>query len=683
MSADNTVKNRAEQLREEILGHNRAYHQLDEPTIPDADYDALVRELVAIEAEHPDLITPDSPTQQVGAAPVTTFEKVEHRVPMMSLDNAFDLDELDEWAVRLERRLEGKAVAGFACELKFDGLAVSVRYEAGEMVLAATRGNGRVGEDVTHNVATIKTVPATLTPPKNGSMPAVLEARGEIYLPLDEFNALNDKLREAGQKTYANPRNTAAGSLRQKDPRATASRNLSWWSYQMGEIEGGPTFATHSESLAYMGSLGLPINPEAQVVGTLDDVKGFIANTLERRHDLPYEIDGAVIKVDDLAQQRELGMTSRFPRWAIAFKFPPEEKTTLLRDIHVSIGGKGKATPFAVLEPVFVGGSTVGMATLHNEDQVAAKDVRPGDTVIVRKAGDVIPEVLGPVLAERPEGLPAWTFPTHCSCGLNYPITREPGEAAHYCHNVVCPLQADARIEHFASRYAMDIDGFGERTVRIFTKAGIIEDAADIYTIDFDRVGELEGFGSISVNNLRAAIEASKTRPLGNLMFALNIRHLGTANAELLADAFGHLDALLDATEEQLAAVEGVGPIIAKAVSEWMQNPKNRALVEKLRVAGLNFEGTRVPEGSAVEQVLVGKSIVVTGTLVGYSRDEAAAAIKARGGKSPGSVSKKTFAVAVGAEPGASKVAKAEEAGVPMLDEAGFEHVLATGELPA
>ncbi|NNE73021.1 MAG: NAD-dependent DNA ligase LigA [Acidimicrobiales bacterium] len=670
---------RAEELRRQIRAHNQAYYEQDAPTIPDAAWDALLRELQQIEAEHPELITPDSPTQTVGGAPSATFAPVEHAVPMMSLDNAFDLDELKGWAERLDRRLEGRSVDGYECELKYDGLAISVRYENGEMVQAATRGNGRVGEDVTANVATIATVPATLS----GEPPAVVEARGEVFMPIATFDALNESLRERGEKTYANPRNTAAGSLRQKDSSVTASRGLAWWSYQLGEVVGAPEFTRHSETMAYLEALGLPVNSaENRTVGTLDDVIAFIEATLARRHDLPYEIDGAVIKVDSLALQRDLGFTSKAPRWAIAFKFPPEEKTTLLRDIHVSIGGKGKATPFAVLEPVFVGGSTVGMATLHNEDQVAAKDVRPGDTVIVRKAGDVIPEVLGPVLSERPEGLKPWVFPTHCSCGLNTPLTRAEGDAAHYCLNAVCPLQIDGRIEHFASRGAMDIEGLGERTVQIFTKAGIIADAADIYSIDFDRVGELEGFGEISVRNLRAAIEESKSRPLGNLLFGLNIRHLGSANAEVLAGAFGDLDALAAASLDDLAAVDGIGPIIAEAVHAWFQNETNRDIIEKLRAAGVNFTAPTVEVDENVEAVLEGKSIVVTGGLEAYSRDEAQAAINARGGKSPGSVSKKTFAVVVGADPGASKVTKAESLEVPMLDEAGFEHVLATGELP-
>jgi len=671
---------RIAQLRREIAEHNRAYYELDAPTIPDAEWDALVVELSELESEHPDLAAslPGAVLDQIGGAPSQAFAPVEHAVPMMSLDNAFDLAELDAWAERLERRLDGRSVAAYACELKFDGLAISIRYEDGHLVQAATRGNGRVGEDVTANVATIANVPHELV----GSAPPVIEARGEVYMPIATFDALNDGLRALGERTYVNPRNTAAGSLRQKDPAITATRGLAFWAYQIGQVVGGPEFDSHHATLDLLASLGLPVNPEARVCGDLDEVKAYVSAALDRRHDLPYEIDGSVVKVDDLALQRELGVTAKAPRWAIAYKFPPEEKTTLLRDIQVSIGGKGKATPFAVLEPVFVGGSTVAMATLHNQDQVKAKDVRPGDTVVVRKAGDVIPEVLRPVLAERPKGLAEWEFPTTCPCPVGYELTREGDDAAHYCRNPTCPLQLDGWIEHFASRGAMDIEGFGERTVRLFTEIDLIADIADIYTMDLDRVRELEGFGDTSVNNLAAAIEASKQRPLANLLFGLNIRHMGGAVAELLASNFGHLDRIAAASEEELAAVDGVGPVIATAVAQWFADEDNLAIVEKLRAAGVNFQGPEIDAGPDLEPLLDGKSVVVSGGLESYSRDEAAAAIKARGGKSPGSVSKKTFALVVGADPGASKVTKAEELGVPVIDEAGFGQLLATGELP-
>jgi DNA ligase (NAD+) len=666
---------RVEQLREEIRYHNRLYHELDQPVIPDAEYDALVRELLALESEFPELVTQDSPTQQVGGAPSTTFAAVEHRVRMMSLDNAMDLSELEAWGARLERRLADVDVApSYACELKFDGLAISIRYEGGRLVQAATRGNGRVGEDVTPNVRTISVVPERL---EKGA-PEVLEVRGEVYLPIAEFTALNQRLEAEGKPTYANPRNTAAGSLRQKDAAITASRNLAFWSYQLGEVVGAPRFDRHSESMAFLASLGLPVNPEARVIDTLDEVYEACQAWQARRHDLPYEVDGAVVKVDALSVQHQLGATSKAPRWAIAYKFPPEERTTLLKGIEVSIGRTGKATPFAVLEPVFVGGSTVAVATLHNEDQVQAKDVRPGDTVIVRKAGDVIPEVVGPVLADRRRNARKWKFPTTCPvCGE--PLVRLEGESDTFCTNLECPRRRAASIEHFVSRGAMDIEGLGEQRVQLFLELGLLTDVASIYTLDFEKIRALEGFGDISVDNLRKAIEASKTRPLANLLFGLNIRHVGGAGAEVLARHFGSIDRLLDASAEEITAVEGIGPVIAQSAHEFFASPGNRELIERLHAAGLEMEG---PVAPTLEQTLVGLSVVVTGTLEGWSRDEVAAEIKARGGKSPGSVSKKTTAVVVGEGPGASKLTKAEELGVPILDEAGFAHLLATGELP-
>src|SRR3954453_10179282 len=525
---------RAGGLRDLIEYHNKRYFELDEPEIADADYDALVRELRAIEEAHPDLRTPDSPTQRVGGAPSALFTPVEHRVPMMSLDNAFSFDELQAWGRRLERHIE--ATSGFVCELKIDGVAMSLLYEAGRFTRAATRGDGRVGEDVTENVRTIGAVPDKL----GAGAPDVVEVRGEVYMPLPEFERLNKDQADSGLRLFANPRNACAGSLRQKDPSITASRKLSFWSYQVGDVQGGPTFATHWQTLEWLRSLGFPINPNIELRHGLDEVYAFCERWLRDRHTLGYEIDGVVVKVDDLAERRELGSTSKAPRWAIAYKFPPEEKTTLLHNIMVSIGRTGKVTPFGPLEPVFVGGSTVGVATLHNEDQVRAKDVRPGDTVIVRKAGDVIPEVVGPVLSERPKGLAPWVFPSVCSCPLKYPLVREGSDAAHYCRNPICPIQKVGWIEHFASREAMDIEGFGERTVRLFLDLGLIADIGDIFTIDWDKVRGLEGFGEVSINNLQRAIDAARERPLANLLVGLNIRHVGPSGAVALAQTFGH-----------------------------------------------------------------------------------------------------------------------------------------------
>jgi DNA ligase (NAD+) len=679
---------RVEWLREQIALHNAAYYERDAPIIPDADYDALVRELAALEASHPDLTTPDSPTVAgVGGAPSAAFAPVEHSVRMMSLDNVMDLEELQAWGSRTARRLGELGVDGaarYVCELKIDGLAVSIRYEDGRFVRAATRGDGRVGEDVTANVATIADVPEQL----GTGAPEVLEVRGEIYLPLESFQALkarieaeNVELEAKGRRTKpvpVNPRNAGAGSLRQKDPQVTASRGLSWWCYQLGEVVGADRPPSHSEALTWLGSLGLPVNPVTEVVDSLEEVYEFCRHWISHRHELPYEIDGVVVKIDDLEVQQAMGFTSKAPRWAVAFKLPPEERTTLLRDIQVSVGRTGKVTPFAVLEPVFVGGSNVGLATLHNEDQVRLKDVRPGDTVVVRKAGDVIPEVVGPVLEMRPKGLAEWTFPTECpSCGQE--LVRLPGEAQHRCVNSACPQQRLASVSHFASRGAMDIDGLGEQQIAHFLELGFIEDIADVYSLDFERIAELPGYKETSVNNLRRAIEASRSRPLANLLFGLNITHLGGAGAEVLAGAFGELDAIMDASVEELTAVDGVGPVIAESVHAFFAEDTNRQLIGRLQAAGVNTSG---PKRSTEPQTLAGKAIVVSGTLEGYSRDGATDAIKARGGKSPGSVSKKTFALVVGDEPGASKLTKANDLGVPVLDPAGFEHLLATGELP-
>jgi DNA ligase (NAD+) len=662
-------------LRAEIAQHDRAYHQLDAPTISDAEYDELVRRLRRLEEQRPELITPDSPTQRVGFAPSGAFAPVRHRTPMMSLDNAFTDEELLAWGERLRRRLgEAEAEIAYVCEPKIDGVAISITYEGGRFVQAATRGDGRVGEDVTANIATLAQVPARLGP----DAPELLEVRGEVYMSAQAFARLNEGQVERGLRSFVNPRNAAAGALRQKDAAITASRELSLWCYQTGAIEGGPGFTQHHETLEYVASLGLPVNPEVSVVWTLEEVYATCHGLLERRHDLGYEIDGAVVKVDDLARRAELGSTSRAPRWAIAFKFPPEERTTRLQDIKISVGRTGRVTPFAQLEPVFVGGVTVSQATLHNQDQVRAKDVRPGDTVIVRRAGDVIPEVLGPVLADRPEGTEPWEFPTTCPCPLASELVRPEGEADTRCVHPACPYQVHGAIEHFASRGAMDIEGMGEQRVAQLIELGELHTIADVYDIDWDVLRGLDGWGEVSIGNLQRAIEVSKDQPLARLLVGLNIRHLGPAGAEALAGALGHMDRIVAASEADLAAVEGVGPVIARAVREWFDDPDHLEVIERLRAAGVNLEG---PEQADVPRTLEGKAVVVTGTLEGFTREEIEAAIKARGGRAPGSVSSKTTAVVVGESPGASKLTKAEELGIPIIDEAAFVRLLETGEL--
>ena len=675
---------RIAELRRQIQHHNDKYYGLDEPEISDAEYDILLRELRDLEAEHPELVDAESPSEAVGAASVTTFDPVVHRVPMTSLDNAMDEDELRAWGERVAKGLGDEAVT-FVCELKIDGLAISIRYENGQLVQAATRGDGKVGEDVTANVATLRSLPSVVA-----NAPEVLEVRGEIYMSTIAFEKLKSE-REAeniervakGRAPLAvpvNPRNAGAGSLRQKDPSITAQRDLSIWSYQLGEVVGGPQFTSHHDTLDFLSAAGFPVNPEIRMLGSIDEVLQFCHSWRERRHELGYEIDGVVVKVDDLGQREQLGFTSRAPRWAIAFKFPPEERHTLLRDIQVSVGRTGRVTPFAVLEPVFVGGSTVSMATLHNRDQVAAKDVRPGDTVVVRKAGDVIPEVVGPVLAKRPKGSAPWQFPAACPCPVKSTLVKLDDVADTRCIEPGCPFQRDQRIIYFASRGGMDIEGLGERTVFALSDAGLVADVGDLYSLTSEQLLTLEGFAELSADNLVASIQASRTRPLPKLLTALGIKHLGPAAAESLASHFGSLDAIAAASPDDLSSVDGVGAVIAASISAWFAVPENMSIVSKLRSAGVEF-GNVVT--SDAPQTLTGKAVVVTGSLEGYSREGAEEAIKSRGGKSPGSVSAKTFAVVLGASPGASKVSKAEQLGIPVLDEAGFEALLATGELPS
>lgn len=673
------VRERVEHLRAEVARHNRLYHELDAPEIPDAEFDLMVTELRRLEAEHPELATASSPAQSVGGVASATFAPVVHAVPMMSLDNAMDIDELAAWGERVRRGLDGEPVR-YVCELKIDGLAMSLRYEAGRLVSAATRGDGRVGEDVTANVRTIAVIPGSLD-----TAPDVIEVRGEVYMARHVFDELNIEAEASGDRPLVNPRNAAAGSLRQKDPTVTARRRLSFWAYQMGEVRGGPALGGHLDSLGFIASIGFPVNPTITAVDTFDEVVELCRHWEAHRHDLDYDIDGVVVKLDDLGQRDRLGVTSRAPRWAIAYKFPPEERTTRLLDIGVSVGRTGRTTPYAILEPVFVGGSTVAMATLHNQDQVRLKDVRPGDTVIVRKAGDVIPEVVGPVLSERPADSVAWEFPTTCPCPIASTLVRPEGESDTRCVEPTCPFQRDQRVIFWAGRSAMDIEGLGERTVTQLTAAGLVRDVADLYALTADQIETLEGFARPSAEKLIAAIDDSRRRPVWRVLTGFGVRHLGPAASQALAAAFGSVRSVFTASDDERSAVDGVGGVIAGSIGAWWSEPANRDLLDRLEANGVALDAPD-PLAAAtadVEPTLAGRTIVITGTVPGYTRDGATAAVVARGGVSPGSVSKKTDALVVGDGAGASKLTKAEQLGVPIVPADEFDQLLATGVVPA
>ncbi|MGH2636864.1 MAG: NAD-dependent DNA ligase LigA [Actinomycetota bacterium] len=657
------AKVRVEELREQLNYHLYRYHVLDDPEVSDADYDELMNELRALEERFPELVVPDSPTQRVGAAPADLFAPVPHRSPMLSLDNAFSREELEAWAVRVERGVG--AGARYSCELKIDGVAVALTYERGVLTKGATRGDGRVGEDITANVRTVRTVPQRL---RVTDPPDYLEVRGEIYLPVKAFERLNDELLAAEQRPFANPRNAAAGSLRQKDPKVSASRPLSLWVHSFGFAR-GVRFDSHSGFLAWCRDAHLPVAPTSEVKDDVPGVVGYLEHWEEHRHSVDWEIDGVVVKVDQVAFQDELGATSHAPRWAVAVKFPPEERTTRLREIGVHTGRTGIVTPFAFLEPVQVGGVVISTATLHNEDEVRRKDVREGDTVIVRRAGDVIPEVVGPVLSKRKKGARRWKFPSACpSCGTK--LVRREGEAYRRCPNKRdCPSQNVEWLFSFASRGGMDIEGLGYKTGIQLLDRGLVKDPGDIFSLTPEDLAQLEGFADKSITNLIASIQQAKDRPLWRLLVALNIPHVGTHVAQVLARAFGSVDALAAATEEQVDDVPEIGPEIARSVHEWFQDPANLALVDKLQAAGVRTRDD-VPR-SARKQPLAGRTIVLTGGIEAMSRDEATAAAQAAGARVASSVSKKTDFVVAGENAG-SKLAKAEELGVEVVDEKEF-----------
>ncbi len=712
---------RAAELRHEIEHNAYLYYALDRPTLSDAAYDSLVRELEAIETAFPELVSPDSPTQRVGVAPSEQFAPVAHASRMYSLDNAMDLDELDAWLARVRDAI-GSRPCEYVCELKIDGSSLALTYDDGSLVRAATRGDGRTGEDVTANVRTIRDVPLRLRDAgfSAGGQEALfeldartpgpalsIEVRGEVYMPRASFSRLNAEQDEAGLPAYANPRNAAAGAVRQKDPAITASRDLATFMYAIADPR-ALGLSRQSEVLEWLREAGFRVNPDVVTCADSASVHAFCERALDRREELAYEIDGVVVKVDSLALQEELGYTSKAPRWAIAYKFPPEEKTTVLREIRVQVGRTGTLTPLAEFDPVTVAGSTIARATLHNEDEVHRKDVRVGDTIVVRKAGDVIPEVVGPVAGMRPDDASEWCMPAECpSCGR--PVWREPGEVAVRCLNVACPAQRLERLGHWASRGAADIDGMGSEIIARLVDAGLLCDPADFYSLTADRLAalpmgreRLDGsavtLGETVAAKLAISIEASKRRPLARLIFGLGIRHVGATVSEALTGAFGSIAAIEAAAAveppvpgdgvsaaaalaaDPLASVEGVGPKIAASVRAFFADAENRAVVERLAAAGVVLEqATTQPERP---QTLAGLTFVLTGALSAYTRDEAGAQLKALGAKVSGSVSKKTSFVVAGEEAG-SKYDKAVELGVPILGEEDLARIIETGEPPS
>ena len=708
-----TAAARAAELRHELDYHAYRYYMLDAPEITDAAFDKMLVELQQIEAAYPELVTESSYTQRVGGYVSEQFAPVTHMARMYSMDDAMDLDELDAWLERTEAAL-GAGRAVYTCELKIDGLGVALTYENGAFVRAATRGDGTTGEDVSLNVRTIHDVPMHLAEPALVHMGAdrfrAIEVRGEVYMPKGSFARLNEEADAAGRDPFANPRNAAAGSLRQKDPKVTATRDLATFIYAVADTNPLHVHSQH-EFLSWLRDAGFSVNPNVATCGTPAEVHAFCADALAHRGELDYDIDGVVVKVDSFAQQDELGFTARAPRWAIAFKFPPEEKTTVLREIRVQVGRTGVLTPVAEFDPVTVAGSTIARATLHNIDEVHRKDVRVGDTIVVHKAGDVIPEVVGPVADKRPADALPWQMPVSCPvCGS--PVVHEEGEVAYRCVSLDCAAQLKERLLHWVSRGCMDVDGIGDELVDKMLEAGLVHDVADFYTLTVEDIAGLETGRRYGADNAKKGVRAgdpipvgqktaekvvgelvhSKEQSLGRVLFALGIRHVGKSVGELLAQHFLSIDKLLLASEEEIAQVDGVGPKIAASVKGFLAVPENLEVLERLRQAGLSLEEdlgaataraaeeTGVSADLAGTQPLAGLTFVLTGTLERRTRDEAGAALKALGAKVTGSVSKKTSYVVAG--PGAgSKLAKAESLGVPVLDEAQLEHLLATGSV--
>ena len=680
-----TPADRIDELRRQIRHHEERYYVLNDPEIADAEFDALLKELERLEAEHPDLVTADSPTQRVGGRVAAGFATVQHAEPMLSLDNAFSDEELRAFDDRVRRGLglaaDAPDLVTYVSEMKIDGVSIALTYDDGILVRAATRGDGVRGEDVTPNIRTIRAIPLRL----RGAEAGRIEVRGEVYLPRKAFERINRERAEADEPLFANPRNAAAGTLRNLEPALVAKRGLSAFFYQL--VPDGP--ATHGDTLERLRQWSLPVETHWQRCVGVEALIAFCCEWDEKRRALDFDTDGVAIKVDRLSDRPVLGTTSKFPRWAIAFKFPAEQKTTLLRKIDVNVGRTGAVTPFAVLEPVFVSGSTVSMATLHNADDLARKDVREGDTVIVEKAGDVIPRVVGPVLGKRPSDAQPWVMPTDCPrCGAA--LHRAEGEAVWRCENTSCPARLQRGLEHFASRAAMNIEGLGESLIAQLIEGELVRDHADVYTLAIETLAGLTSrsvrgdgkvierrFGDKNAAKVVEQIERSRGSELWRLIYGLGIRHVGERGAEVLEEAFGSMDALMTATVEQLQSTKEIGPILAESIRSWFDEPRNRQLIERLRAAGVRMEvppeqrGTRSAPGP-----LAGKTYVLTGTLSGLTREEATVAIERLGGKVAGSVSRKTTAVVVGADAG-SKAEKARTLGVVLLDEPAFLALLA------
>ena len=667
-----SVDLRTAELHEKINHHNYRYYVLDDPEVSDAEYDGLMNELRRLEAEHPHLVTPASPTQRVGAAPAEGFSQVQHARPMLSLANAFNEEELEAWHRRVKGLLDG-ADFDLVCELKIDGLAVSLRYENGLFAQGATRGDGYTGEDVTQNLRTVRSIPLRLM----GNPPPELEVRGEVYLPLEDFRRLNEEREQRGEPLYANPRNTGAGSVRQLDPKVTASRNLKIWVYSPGNNDTPGIPGNHFDSLEWLRGAGFPINPNNRRFRHIDEVSDYYHHWLESRHDLPYEADGVVIKVDPFSYQNALGFVGREPRWAIAYKFPAEQAVTKLINIGINVGRTGSLNPYAILEPVFVSGATVKQASLHNEEDINRKDIRVGDWVTVERAGDVIPQVVGPITERRTGEEAPFQMPSRCPV-CDTLVVKPESDAMHRCPNSACPVQFFELLKHFVSKGAMDIDGLGEQWCATLIEKGLVGDVSGLYYMDKEELLKLDRMGERLATKIMTNIEASKKRSLVRFLFALGILHVGPEIAELLCQRFPSLDALAEATEEELTDIPGIGPKIAESVAAYFAVPNNLEVIDKLRKAGVD-PYREIPAIDQDSLPLSGQSFVVTGTLSAFPRREAESRIKALGGSVGSSVTRKTNYLVAGESPG-SKLTTAERLGTEVLDEAGFLEMLEKAE---